>query len=128
MAVKKGVIKFTDVLAATGAGFASAAIMNQLDKRVPLFTNNKNLAPLANGGLALAMLYFGGSRMEAASFGMLGSTGADFGDALNGMSRLSLGEPMQGELDDLEEALDDAEEEMDENEAIYEGEMDDDDA
>lgn len=111
MATAKGKIKFVDVLAATGGGFASAVVMNQLDKKVPLFASNKNLSPLVNGAMALGVLYFGGSQMEATAFGMLGSSGADFGDAMQGLSRLDAAS-MDGDIEDLEEALDTAEENL----------------
>ena len=115
MATRKGKTTFAEILMASGAGFGSSIVMGQLDKRVPVFTRNKNLSPLLIGAAALTGLYFLGDDVKPAAFGMLGASGSDMGnDVMNGLSRLShTDEMLQGDIEDLEEALEEAQDQMD---------------
>lgn len=111
----KGVIKFGNVISSVGGGFGSTFLMNQLDSNVPVFTKNKNLAPLVNGAAALLIVFFGGKAIEPLGYGMLGASGGDFSnDLLNGLSRIEIeNETLQGEKEELQEEIDILEDEKD---------------
>jgi len=112
----KGKLVFSSVLGSVGGGFASSILMTQLDKRVPLFTKNKNLAPLANGAAALAVLFFGTEKLHPIAYGMLGATGGDFSnDLVNGLSRIEVSnDAIDGAIDDLEDEIEDLQDLQDE--------------
>lgn len=121
----KGLVKFGQILASVGGGFGSTFLMNRLDSNIPVFTKNKNLAPLVNGALALGIVFFGGKNVAPLGYGMLGASGGDFSnDLLNGLSRIEIqNDELQGEVEDLEEEIDNLEEvkeEMEEAEIVDE--------